>query len=437
MTRDLLRVALIVALLGANGLFVAIEFALVAVDRIAIEAEAAAGGRRARMAATLLSRLSFHLSAAQLGITASSLMLGFIAEPVVAGWLAPVLGTAADEPSGLTVGLALLIATVSQMVLGELIPKSLALAKAHDTVLRLAPFVRAYGMVAAPLVKVLNGLTNALLRKLGVEPRQELATSRTIDELKLVIEAAADEGALNEGARDLLERSIRFSGKIAADALVPRGDVVALDSDATVADLVALSVGSGHSRFPVYGRGPDDVVGVVRVQRVYEIDPLARASTPITEIIEEAFILPESRSLDRVLVDLAASGRQLAVVVDEHGGTAGILTVEDVVEEIVGDIVDEHDPSQRPAVTLAGDGWMLDGRLHRDEVFDATGCELPEGAYETLAGFLLARFARIPDVSDELTFDGYRFEVVELDRLRIAQVLVTPPPPLVTPWQRP
>ena len=215
------RLALIVALLGANAFFVAIEFALIAVDRVALEAEALEGKRRARLASSLLSELSFHLSAAQLGITVSSLVLGFIAEPVIAELLSPIFGDGA-EPTGYSVLLALLIATVSQMVLGELIPKSVALAKAHRTVLGLAPFVAAYGVAAGPLVRVLNGIANATVRRLGIEPVEELATSRTIEELKLVIEAAADEGALDEQSRDLLERSIRFSGKTAADALVPR-----------------------------------------------------------------------------------------------------------------------------------------------------------------------------------------------------------------------
>ncbi|MCC6435343.1 MAG: HlyC/CorC family transporter [Acidimicrobiales bacterium] len=423
------RLALVIAVLGANAFFVAIEFALVAVDRVAIEADAQAGRRGARVASGLLSELSFHLSAAQIGITVSSLLLGFIAEPVIGQLLAPLLGTEADHESGLAVLIALFVATVSQMVLGELIPKNVALARAHRSILRLAPVVRVYGVLASPLVKLLNGSANALLRRMGIEPREELATTRTIEELRIVIEAAADEGALDEGARDLLERSIRFAGKTAADALVPRGDVVALHRDATVADLVALSVSSGHSRFPVYGSGPDDVVGIARVQRVYGIDPAARATTSVLALVEDAFILPESRSLDRVLVDLAATGRQLAVVVDEHGGTAGILTVEDVVEEIVGDIVDEHDPNLRPLVELASDGWVLDGRLHRDEVADATGYDLPDGDYETLAGFLLARFGRIPAIGDRIELDGWGFEVTDLDRLRVAQVRVSPPAP--------
>jgi CBS domain containing-hemolysin-like protein len=407
----------------------------VAVDRVAIEQDAAAGRRGARLAASLLGRLSFHLSAAQVGITVSSLVLGFIAEPVIAQLLQPLLGPG-EQPTGAGVLLALLIATVTQMVLGELIPKNLAVARSHTAVIRLAPFVRAYGLLAGPLVRLLNGVADATLRRLGLEPREELATSRTIEELMIVIEAAADEGALNEQSRDLLERSIRFAGKSAADALVPRGDVVWLAADATVADLVALSVRSGHSRFPVIDGGPDDVVGVGRIGRVYAIDPPQRATTPVAAIMEEAFFLPESRTLDRVLVDLAGLGRQLAVVVDEHGGTAGILTVEDVVEEIVGDIVDEHDPSRRSPVQPAGDGWVLDGRLHPDEVRDATGCDLPEGGFETLAGFLLWRFGRIPTVGDSLERDGWRFEVVQRDRLRVGQVRITPPRPLGVPEGR-
>jgi CBS domain containing-hemolysin-like protein len=421
--------ALVAVLIGANAFFVAVEFSLVAVDRNRVEAEAASGGRRARLAAGVLSRLSFHLSGAQLGITVTSLLLGFLAEPAVAAALEPLLGPIfGDRVRGWSIALALVLATVVQMIVGELIPKSIALARAHGTVIRMAPLVRVYGVVAGPLVRALNGLANATLRRFGIEPREELATTRTLDELMVVISAAADEGELDTEARQLLERSIRFGEKTAADVIVPRHAVEAMHDHDTVADLVSATARTGFSRFPVMGRNLDDIVGTVHVRRVFEVDPAARERTAVATLMEDAYVVPESRDLDHLLVEMAGSGRQLAIVVDEYGGTAGILTVEDVVESIVGAIDDEHDHSRAPEVVRRAGGFEIAGSLHVDEMADACGLILPEGDYETLAGFLLDRFGHIPTVGEAVVYKGWRLEVSGLDRLRISQVLVTPPP---------
>jgi CBS domain containing-hemolysin-like protein len=281
-----LRLALVAVLIGANAFFVAVEFSLVAVDRNRVEAEAAAGGRRARLAAGVLSRLSFHLSGAQLGITVTSLLLGFLAEPAVAAALEPLLGPIfGDRVRGWSIALALVLATVVQMIVGELIPKSIALARAHGTVIRMAPLVRVYGVVAGPLVRALNGLANATLRRFGIEPREELATTRTLDELMVVISAAADEGELDTEARQLLERSIRFGEKTAADVIVPRHAVEAMHDHDTVADLVSATARTGFARFPVMGRNLDDIVGTVHVRRVFEVDPAARERTAVATLM--------------------------------------------------------------------------------------------------------------------------------------------------------
>jgi CBS domain containing-hemolysin-like protein len=342
-------------------------------------------------------------------------------EPV----LEPVLG---GSVHGLSLALALVLATVFQMIVGELVPKSLALARAHGTVIRVAPLVRLYGIVAGPLVRALNGLANRTIRRFGIEPREELATTRTLDELMVVISAAADEGALDVEARQLLERSIRFGEKTAADVIVPRHAVVALHDGATVAELVQTTARTGYSRYPVMGRNLDDIVGTVHLRRVFDLEPEARLTTPLSAIMEEAFVVPESRDLDHLLVDMAVRGRQLAVVVDEYGGTAGIVTVEDVVESIVGAIDDEHDHRRTPEVVRRAGRFEIAGGLHVDEMADACGLSLPDGDYDTLAGFLLERLGHIPAVGEVVVHRGWQLEVAELDRLRIARVVVTPPP---------
>jgi CBS domain containing-hemolysin-like protein len=209
---------------------------------------------------------------------------------------------------------------------------------------------------------------------------------------------------------------------------VPRHAVEALHDHDTVADLVAATARTGFSRFPVMGRNLDDIVGTVHVRRVFEVDPTARERTAVATLMEDAFVVPESRGLDHLLVEMAGTGRQLAIVVDEYGGTAGILTVEDVVESIVGAIDDEHDHRRAPEVVRRAGGFEIAGSLHVDEMADACGLTLPEGEYETLAGFLLDRLGHIPVVGEAVVYRGWRLEVAELDRLRISHVLVTPPP---------
>lgn len=424
----LAKLALVVVLIGANAFFVAVEFALVAADRNRFEAEAAAGSRAARVASNVLAKLSFYLSAAQLGVTVTSLLLGFLAAPAVAEALGPAVSSlTGGERRGLSVALALVIATVVQMVAGELVPKSLALARAHRMVLRVAPVVRTYGWLFGPLVRLLSRLANATLRRVGIEPKEELATTRTLDELMVVISAAADEGALDEEARALLERSIRFADKTAADVIVPRHAMVCLRATDTVPSLIEASGRTGFSRFPVVGSGLDDIVGVVRAQRVFELEPSERAGTEVGAIMDEPFVVPESRDLDSLLVEMAGTGRQLAIVVDEYGGTAGLVTVEDALEEIVGAIDDEHDHRRAPEVVRQRRGYLMVGHIHVDDVRDACGLALPEGDYDTLAGFVLHQLGRIPDVGDSVTYQGWRFEVTELDRLRIVRVRVLPP----------
>jgi magnesium and cobalt exporter, CNNM family len=426
-----LRLSAVALLIGVNALLVACEFATVAADGARVEREADAGGRSAGRARRVLARLSYYLSGTQLGITAIALLLGFLAEPAIATaiqpLLEPIFGESSAAARNVSIVLALILATVAQMVLGELIPKAVAIARAHRLVLKLSPLILAYGALLGPVIRVMNGVADAVVRLFGVEPREALGTSRTLDEFLVVIEGAADEGAIDDVSRQLLERSIRFGDKTAAAALVPRVDVTALPSTATLQDLAEASVRTGFSRFPLYRRDLDDIVGVVHVKRLFGVPYEQRATVPVTAVMDEPFVVPESRDLDSLLLEMGSRGSHLAVVADEYGDIAGIITAEDVIEEIVGTIDDEHDPRLEPQVARDGDDYLLSGTLHPDEVEEACGFEVPEGDYETLAGFLLERFARFPAVGATWEEDGWRFVVEGLERRRISRVRVTPP----------
>jgi len=383
------------------------------------------------MSRGLLRHLSFHLSGAQLGITVTSLLIGILAEPAVASLIEPLIEpfVGPNALRGLSLAVAIFLATVVQMVVGELVPKGLAIARPERTTFLLAPVVRIYGMVFGPLIRFLNSAANRTVRLLGVEPKEELSNVGTLAELRILVRTSNEEGTLDDSASALLTRSIRFEGKTAGDVLVPRTAVKALASDATVADLVALSAETGHSRFLVHGADLDDVVGVVHVRWAHVVPAAERSSTGVATLMQSVVAVPESRTLDDILVDLRRAQSHLAVVIDEYGGTAGIVTLEDVLEEIVGEIDDEHDPMPTRLTRPRRTGeWVVPGTLHPDEVLDQTGFEIPEGEYETIAGFVLDVLGRIPEVGDQLEHDGWTVEVVEMDRRRVSEVRLRPQP---------
>ena len=423
-----LRLLAALGLIVANAGFVAAEFALVSVDRTKVDERAKQAGS-ARQVQRLLSRLSYHLSGAQLGITVTSLLLGAVAEPAVASAIEPLLEPVSGVDSqAWSIVLALLIATVVQMVIGELVPKSLATSHPLEASAFLARPTAVYGILARPLVALLDGLALRLTRALGVEPADELEPVRDRTEIEQLIRSSGEKGTLDAGEVALLTRSIRLADKSADDAMVPRVRMVTIAKSATIDSLVALALESGHSRFPVMGDGLDDVVGVVHVKSVHTVAVEARETTQVMELMAPVLGVPEARGLDGLLVDLREGGQQLAVVIDEHGGTAGIITLEDVLEEIVGEIDDEYDlrPAALTKVEAIG-STVVPASLHPDEVRDATGFVMPEGEYETLAGLVLDRLGHIPEPGEICTVDGWRLEVVAMERLRVASVRVVAP----------
>jgi CBS domain containing-hemolysin-like protein len=429
-----LPLAAFVLLTVGNAFFVAAEFGLVTVDRSEIDIRAKAGDRRARRVNHALHELSFQLSGTQLGITLMTLLTGYLAEPALSKLFDPLARpVAGDATDGVTHALALIAATLFSMLFGELVPKNAALARPMRVALATAAGLRTFSRTFRWLIGVLNGTANWLVRRIGVEPQEELASARSPEELGLLAAISARAGALPTETATLLRRTIRFGEKRAAKAMTPRVDVVGLKNAASVADLIAVARESGHTRFPVYENTIDLVTGVAGVPDALGIPPQRRAGTPVSAIAKEPVYVPESLSLDKVLAALRAADADLAIVVDEYGGTDGVVTVEDLIEELVGEITDEYDMDDGEVGTteLTAPGgektYLVDGLLREDELAEQTGFALPEGPYETLAGFLLSRLGHIPVVGESLAVNGWEFTVMEVDRHRIEQVRVVAP----------
>lgn len=421
----------VVALIAGNALFVAAEFALTSVDRAKAKRLADAGDRRAARVLAATQELSFQLSGAQLGITVCSLLLGFVAAPVIANVLRPAfaaLGLPEGGAEAAAVVGALLVAMIAQMLFGELVPQNLAISRPLPTALAIVRFQWGFSRLFRPVISLFNSTANAIVRWLGIEPQEELRSARTPGELASLIGTSAEEGTLPREVATLLRHALTFGDKTAGDVMTPRTQVVSLDAQQTAADLLDAARSSGHSRFPVQIGHSDEVVGTVHVKRAFAVPRAERARTRLTRLMAEPVRVPESLHLDDVLTELRGRGLQLAVVIDEYGGTAGVVTVEDLVEELVGDVRDEHDRVEEPDVIVLSDGsWSVSGLLRRDELESRLGFTPPEGPYDTLAGLVLYQLGRIPQVGDATTVDGWTFTATRMDGHRIDRVRVRPP----------
>lgn len=419
--------AAVVLLIAANAFFVAVEFAMVAVDRSRVTLQAETGQKPWPLVSELLKKVSSHLSGAQLGITVSSLVLGQLSKPVIATLISPLLESFVGESvvGGVSILLALILATIIQILFGEMIPKQAAIAEPMRVLSLTARATHIYGIITGPVVRFVNGIANWMVIRMGFEVTEELSSVRSLQELEHVIRSSGEEGTLDPHDVTLLTRSIRFGEKAAADVLVPRVELTSLPLDSTVADLAAMSVGTGYSRFVVTGDDPDDVRGVANVKSVHRIPVGERATTPLSEVMVEAFVVPETLDLETMLANMRRSRQQMAVVLDEHSGIAGIVTTEDIVEEIVGEIADEYDSDDDVMFVQERGAVVLSGSLHPDEVEEICGFRMPDGGFETLAGFALHQMQRIPTEGELFEYEGWRIEIVDMDKRRIESVRLT------------
>lgn len=403
-----LGTALILVLTAATGYFVAQEFAYVAVDRNALKELAGNGDAAAERALHITSQLSFTLSAAQFGITVTALLVGYISEPLVGEGLAELLDPSMSYAArlSLSVTAVLIFSTVVQMVFGELAPKNLAIARTVPVAKALSRSTLVYLTVAGPVVRLFDRASTTLLRKVGIEPVEELEQGATADDLTRIIDESHAGGLLDDDLSEVLEGGLRFRELDAGDVMTPRVRVTTVHRSEPVSRLVEL-LDTGWSRFPVTGADGDDIVGVAGVAQLLFVPPDRRSTTPIGSLTPSPTVVPMSAPLPRVLEQIRADHQQMAVVVDEHGGFAGVITFEDIAEEVVGEILDEDDRPE-PAVVYAGeDTWLVPGQLRLDELDTAIGVQLRAAdAHATISGLILehlGRTARVNDVIDTMS----------------------------------
>lgn len=423
----LLAVGLVLTV--GTGFFVASEFALVNLDRSDLEVRQERGERGLGMVIAALKRTSTHLSSAQLGITLTTLLTGYTLEPAFSTWLAVPLSALGMPRAAVTVVatiIAVTVATLLSMIIGELVPKNLALALPRTIGKVVVPFQVVFTAVFRPAVAVLNSTANGILRLIGIEPKEELSGARTAEELTSLVRRSAREGSLDRDTATLLARTLAFADHTAQDVMTPRPRVASVERTDVAQDVIDLARRTGFSRFPVVDDDIDDVVGIVHIKQAVAVPHDKRADVPVSALQSDALRVPETMKLDLLLGELRGRGYQMAVVVDEYGGTAGVATLEDLVEELVGEVSDEHDRTKADVVR-SRDWFTFPGILRPDELLERTGVVVPEeGPYETVAGWLMSELGRLPAVGDVVEIDRGIFRIERLDGRRIDRVRFTP-----------
>lgn len=423
------------ALVVACGAFVAAEFSFVTVDRGSVDRAVEAGDRGAKGVQSALRSLSTQLSSAQVGITVTNLLIGFMAEPAIADLVdAPLesIGIPEDIVPGVALAIALILATGVTMVFGELVPKNLAIAKPLATAKAVQGFHRGFTRAASLIVRAFNNTANAILRRIGVEPQEELASARSAEELASLVKRSAEQGTLETGTAALLQRSLAFGERTAHEIMTPRGRVVTVSEDDHVAAVVDAARESGRSRFPVLGDN-GAFCGIVHVKHAVAVPFERRSDVKVSEVMGEPVLVPASLELDDLLDQLRAGGLQMALVVDEFGNVDGLVTLEDLVEEIVGEVRDEHDEGEERARREADGSWVLSGLMRPDEVQQLVGVRLPEDDdYETIAGLIGDQLARMPAVGDSVSVRAHdqlvTLTVLAMDDLRVDLIRLTHEP---------
>ncbi|MGN6501734.1 MAG: hemolysin family protein [Pseudolysinimonas sp.] len=429
MSSDIVLLIIGLLLTVGTGFFVASEFTLVNLDRADLEARQERGETMLGPTIRALKVTSTHLSSAQLGITLTTLLTGFTLEPAFSSFLEPPLTAlglpVAAVPAVATV-VAVAVATLLSMIIGELVPKNFALALPRQVSKIVIPFQLGFTAVFKPFVRLLNSTANVILRAIGIEPKEELSSARTADELKSLVRRSASEGALDRDTATLLARTLVFSDHIAADVMTPRPRVASIGKAETADAVLQLARTTGFSRFPVMDDDIDDIVGIVHVKQAVAVPRERRSAVPVSALQSDALRVPETMKLDTLLGELRGKGYQMALVVDEYGGTAGVATLEDLVEELVGEVSDEHDRSRADVVRSRN--WLtFPGALRPDELLERADVVVPEdGPYETVAGWVMSELGRIAPVGDTVEIEAGVFRVERMDGRRIDRLRFTP-----------
>ena len=426
---DYLLLGLGVLLTIGTGLFVASEFALINVERVDLEADRQNGEKGLDLPIRAVAKTSTHLSAAQLGITLTTLLTGFVVEPVLSKMLTPWLQTFGFESgtiSVLAVVLAMTIATIFSFLIGELVPKNMALSAPKRVLRMVVGFQVAFTWTFGPLIKGLNANGNWLVRRFGIEPREELSSARTAEELASLVRRSATLGSLESDTAKLLEKTLAMTELLASDIMTPRPKMFSLERESTANDLIELANNTGHSRFPVVGEDADDIVGVVHLKRAISIPLERRDQVPISALMVDPTRVPETMPLDRLILQLRGKGLQFGIVIDEYGGTAGIVTLEDAVEELVGELSDEHDRQRTNLVQYANGTLVFSGLTRPGELAEFGLIIAEDEDYDTVSGFVMSELGRIPEVGDQVQLETGRLLVSRMDGRRVDRLRFEP-----------
>ncbi len=421
------RLFAIVALLALNAFFVAVEFALVRARRSRLEAMVRGGDHFARFAVTATSRsnLTRVLSAGQLGITLASLGLGWVAEAslgeALEHWFVGLpLPLELPVRAGIAAAVAITVVTYLHVVFGELAPRALSLNYPEQFAKWLAPPILAFTWLVWPFIWVLNGSSNLLLRALGQKTVSEEEAPHSADELKLLVERASEGGVLATSDAEILEGVFEFSEKNAREVMTPRTAIVAIAAESSLDEAVAVVEEANFSRYPVYRETMDDIVGMVHAKDLLKVLARRPEDFALESIIRPVHVVPGSREVEEVLADFKRRKEHLAIVLDEYGGTAGMVTMEDLLEEIVGEILDEYDEAPGPALDSGMKGTkVVPGDANISEVNAEFSLTIPDEDYTTVGGFVFGMLGRLPVAGDRVTGGGAHFTVREMDGRRI------------------
>ena len=428
--------ALIVAvvLLALNGFFVAAEFALLASRRSRIEQLAADGNKKAKSALAGIRELTLMLAGAQLGITMCSLGLGLVAEPAVAAIFEGLFGRIDLLHDNVIFGvewshvigfaIALSIVVFLHMVVGEMAPKSWAISHPEDSALKLARPFRAFVTVFRPVIWFMNGIANLVVRAVGVEPQDERAMAHSPGDLRLLLDESAGHGGLAATEHELLTRSLELSGLTASDAMTVRRDIIAVSAESTADVAAAEAHRTGRSRIIVFDRDLDHVQGFVHAKDLLRLPTGTWGSTMVGSIARRVMVTPEQHRLEDLLLEMRTERHHITLVIDEHGTVVGLVTLEDVIEELIGDFDDESDQRLGECERLTDGSFRINGTLRHDEFEECTGATLPEGDWQTVAGYVIAALDEIPAVGDRVDTEVGQFEVLSMDAYAIDSLRV-------------
>ncbi len=418
-----------VLLVIGTGLFVASEFAIINLDRVDLESKRSSGEKGLDLSIRAVATTATQLSSAQLGITLTVLLTGFVSEPALSRLLYPSLSTLGFSASGTEIFatvLAMTIATIASFLLGELVPKNMALSEPKKVLKAVAPFQLGFTFIFKFLIVFLNNNGNFILRRFGIEPKEELSVARSAEELTSLVRRSASLGTLESDTAKLIEKTLTLTTLLASDIMTPRPQMHTLEREQSAQDLVNLARESGHSRFPILGEDSDDIVGVAHVKQAVAIPPERRAQVPVTAIMVEPVRVPETMPLDRLILTLRGRGLQFGVVVDEYGGTAGIATLEDAVEELIGDLSDEHDRTKAHIVQYS-DGSASFSGLARPGELREIGLKISDDEdYDTIAGFVMSELGKIPQDGDVVELPTGQLKVIRMDGRRVDRIKYQP-----------